>query len=164
MINKTLLLFFFSLSIVFSQDNSKVDSLGVEIDVLKRNIAELKGQIQAEITQTGFLLTVDKKYSFSKLLLKDKKYGEVIDTLKVGEKIKIIGKEIGVYKVEYNEKIGFVDDSDLKIEDNSNLKYLEYKDVSHSSSSSKMSSYVRGHYRKTKSGKRVFVKGHKRKK
>ena len=149
---------------VYSQENIKIDSLGNEINLLERKISDLKEQIQAEITKNGFFLEIEKKYSFSKLHLKDKKYGKVIDTLKVGEKVKIIEKEIGLYKVTYKGKTGYIEESDLKISNESNLKYLKYNYKSSRSSNSSGSTYVKGHYRKTKYGKRVYVKGHRRRK
>ncbi len=161
--NKIALFFILLGTIAYGQENSKVDSLGMEINNLKEKISELKEKIQSEITQNGYFLKIEKKYSFSKLLLKDKKYGKTIDTLKAGETIKIIGKEIGAYKVVYGDKTGFMDESDLKVEDDSTLEYLKYKYKSSGKSSSSGSTYVKGHYRKTKSGKRVYVKGHRRK-
>ncbi|WP_131248829.1 hypothetical protein [Aquimarina atlantica] len=151
--------------LAYSQNNKKIDSLGIKLDYLYSQVDELKEQINSEIKKNGYLIEVEKKYSFSKLLLKDKKYGKAIDTIKVGDSIKVLNKEIGVYKVVYNGKTGFVDVSDLKISESSILNNLEYNSYSSGSGSirSSGSTYVKGHYRKTKSGKRVYVKGHRRK-
>ena len=165
----------------FSQENQKVDSLQAEITNLNEKIENLKSLVQTEILTNGYYLKAEKNYSFSVLKLKDKKYGKVLDTIKEGETIKIIDREIGLYKVEYNGTTGVVDESDLKIDYTSSLKLLEYKFVrknskkssfsnSYSSSSSRKKSLdyskpirVKGHYRTTKSGKRIYVRPHTRK-
>ena len=164
----------------FSQKNQKVDSLNTELTKLYEKIEKLKSEIQTEILTNGYYLTAEKKYSFSVLKLKDKKYGKVLDTIPEGETIKIIDREIGLYKVEYNGISGVVNESDLKVDYSSSLKFLEYKYIrkryekssysnSYNSNSKKRSlDYskpikVKGHYRKTKSGKRVYVRPHTRK-
>ncbi|CAM1339529.1 SH3 domain-containing protein [Tenacibaculum aestuarii] len=159
----------------FSQENPKIDSLQTEIVNLNKKIEDLKSQIQTEILTNGYNLKAEKSYSFSVLKLKDKKYGEVLDTIKEGDIIKIIDKEIGFYKVEYNGTTGIVDESDLKVDYSSSLKLLEYKYVRNNSRKSSFSSSrkksldyskpvkVKGHYRTTKSGKRVYVRPHTRK-
>ena len=162
-----LIIFLFSF-ICLSQENTKIDSLGAEVEILNTKIEELKGEIQTEILKSGYKIKADKNYSFSELLVKDKKYGKIIDTLNIGEEIIILDKEIGVYKIKYKGKVGYVSTIDLKIDGNSSLKHLEYKYTRSSSSrssesSSSNSTYVKGHYRKTKSGKRVYVRGHRRK-
>ena len=70
--------------------------------------------------------------------------------------------------------LGVIDESDLKVEYNSSLKLLKYeylrsKSQKFSNSRKKSLNYskpvkVKGHYRKTKSGKRVYVRPHTRKK
>ena len=164
----------------FSQENQKVDSLKAEIAKLYENIDELKSEIQTEILTNGYYLTAEKNYSFSVLKLKDKKYGKVLDTIQEGDTIKIIDREIGLYKVEYNGITGVVDESDSKVDYSSSLKLLEYeyarkkyKKSSYSSSYNSSSKKkpldyskpikVKGHYRTTKSGKRVYVRPHTRK-
>ncbi len=149
----------------FSQENQKIDSLTLEISKLYKKIDELKSEVQTKILTNGYYLTAEKKYSFSVIKLKDRKYGKVLDTIKEGDRIKIIDREIGFYKVEYNGITGVVNESDLKIESLSAVKFLEYK---YSREKYKKASYsksikVKGHYRTTKSGKRVYVKPHTRK-
>ena len=134
----------------------------------------LESEIQTEIITNGYYLIAEKNYSFSVLKIKDKKYGKVLDTIREGDTIKILDKQIGLYKVNYNGLSGVIDESDLKVEYNSSLKLLKYqylrsKSQKPSSSRRKSLNYskpvrVKGHYRKTKSGKRVYVRPHTRKK
>lgn len=172
----TILLILLSL-LGFSQENRNVDSLQIEIIKLTERIEELKSQIQTEILMNGYYLVAEKNYSFSVLKLKDKKYGKTLDTIQEGDTIKIIDREIGLYKVEYNGITGIIDESDLKVDYTSSLKLLEYNYARESSysnsynySNSRKKSLnqskpikVKGHYRTTKSGKRVYVRSHTRK-
>jgi hypothetical protein len=163
--HKIILLLFISIySTSYCQENIKIDSLNNELIKLKEQVSELKKKINSEINNEGYYIIAAKKSSYSKLLMKDKKYGEVIDTILVGDRVKIIGKDIGVYKIQYNEKSGVVDSYDLKIDETSVINLMEYNYTSKKSRRSSGSTYVKGHYRKTKSGKRVYVKGHYRKK
>ncbi|MCF2875445.1 MULTISPECIES: hypothetical protein [unclassified Tenacibaculum] len=163
MIKKIFIIFFLLCTVAHSQENLKINNLGAEINLLNDKILELKEQINTEIRNEGFILTVKKRSKYSKLHLKKKKFGETIDTIKEGQKIKIIGKEIGAYKVKYKNKIGYLDSFVLKLEDSSALNYLKYKSENKGYSGSTKSNYVKGYFRKTKSGKRVYVKGHYRK-
>jgi len=162
---KCIILFFLSICLkAYCQENTKIDSLNNELIKHQEQISELKKSIKSEINDDGYYIIAEKKYRSIKLLMKDKKYGEVIDTIIVGDKIKIIGKDIGIYKIQYNEKFGVVDSYDLKIDKSSVINLMDYNYTSKKSRRSSGSTYVKGHYRKTKSGKRVYVKGHYRKK
>lgn len=159
--------------ICFSQENTKLDSLNQEITKLEKQIEEIKSKIKSEIVENGFLLEARKKYTFSTIVLKDIASKKPIDTIAEGAKIRILNKESGYYKVKYGSITGYIDIYDITLEFNPYTNsfdevIVDKKKISNTSSYKKTLDYskpihVRGHYRTTKSGKRVWVRPHTRK-
>ncbi len=159
-----------------SQENKTIDSLNNEIIILEKRIEEIKAEIKDEILQNGYFISVEGNYSFSEIIMKKKVYGKTIDTIPKGAIIKILGKKSGYYKIEHDNTIGFVNSYTLKIDSFPHLNLLDYEFNSKKNNTSqsfktrnrKILDYskpihVRGHYRTTKSGKRVWVRPHTRK-
>lgn len=182
--NFVLILLVFQSFQVFTQ-NKQIDSLYQEIKILENKIQILKSEIQSEILKNGYYLDLEKNYVFLEVKLRESNYGKILDTINEGDRIKIIDREISAFKIEYDGRIGFIDISELKVDNHPSLKFLDYSysrnttvpetptnSSSDSYNSSKKSKKtldyskpikVKGHYRTTKSGKRVYVRPHTRK-
>ncbi|MHA7056766.1 hypothetical protein ACWGOQ_0006070 [Aquimarina sp. M1] len=168
-------------AITYSQENQKIDSLINKIKTLEEEIDIIKSDIQTEIKNSGYLIKTKSKSSRSIIKLLDKTNGNVIDTIPNNGNILIFDETKRFYKIKSNNKIGFVKKSKLQIKEVIALKYLTsipkqkrrsglsnwYNKYS-TSTKKKSLNYskpvkVRGHYRTTKSGKRIYVRSHTRK-
>jgi hypothetical protein len=153
------IILFVSLAIILQHgqaQNTRVDGLQQEIDILKERIDSLKNEIQNEILRDGYFLTVKSGYSYSEIKMKDKEYGTVIDTIVNGDNVKIIDKTIGYFKVLYHGKSGYISAHDIDITEHPALNILESSYLRESASSN--SDYSTG-----SSGGSVNVKGYYRK-
>lgn len=168
-----LVLFFFK---AYSQENSKIDSLENEVLVLERQIKEITDEIKSEIIQNEYFIAAIRNKGSSSIALQDEESRKVIGIIPKGVRIRVIGKTSNFYRVKYKNLVGLVDEYNLKIDSTSSLYFL-YPRISKietsglkpfRSNNKKSLDYskpikVRGHYRRTKSGKRVWVRPHTRK-
>lgn len=159
----------------YSQENSKISGLEKEILKLERQIKEITNEIKSEILQNGYFIAATSNKGSSSIALQDEESRKVIGIIPSSSRIKIVAKTSNFYKVEYNDLVGLVNIYNLKIDSTSAI-YLLYPRTAEIETSS-LSPYkyqykkklnyskpikVRGHYRKTKSGKRVWVRPHTR--
>jgi hypothetical protein len=151
----------------FAQNNARIDTLQQEINILNDRIDSLKNEIHDEILENGFSLIVKNRYSYyiPTIKLKDKEYGTVIDTIAIGDSIKIIDKTISCFKVLYNGKTGYIDTYEIETTEYPALNFLKSsylrksaKRDSNYSTGTGGSVNVKGYYRKDGS----YVKPHTR--
>lgn len=157
---------------IFSQ-NLEIDSLVHLIEAKEHEIELLKDQIIEIVQKEGYLTQAHPTFDWkdSAELKDNERYNaKVIDTIPKGSEIILLEKEITYYKIRYKEKVGYVSTFDIKIEDTP-VEYLPYARnySNYKSNRSNKSSldyskpiHVKGHYRTTKSGKRVYVRPHTR--
>lgn len=160
----------------FSQ-NMEIDSLVNLIEAKENEIQDIKNRIVEIIKEEGYLTLAYPKYDLKKVITleEDKDYGaRVLDTIPVGAEITILEKEISHYKARYENQVGYVSSIDIEIIDTPieylpyTMEYGDYTPTHSSTSSNRTSNYskpihVKGHYRTTKSGKKVYVRPHTRK-
>lgn len=168
------------LSLVFSksysQENQKIDSLRREVLRLERQVIEIKEKIKSEMLRNGYIIKVIGNKETSSIALQDERSRKVVGIIPKGSKVKIIDKISNFYKVQYNELEGLINLNNLKVDSTSamDLLYPRTSEIKTSSFIPYKSRYkkslnyskpikVRGHYRRTKSGKRVWVRPHTRK-
>ncbi|MDO5665356.1 MAG: hypothetical protein Q4G63_08885 [Bacteroidia bacterium] len=112
----------------FSQENSKIDSLQRKINILQERIDSLKNEIQEDILRDGYSVIAKSYYSYSQstIKMKDREYGTVIDTISIGDSIRIIDKTLGGFKVLFKGKTGYIGTYDIDITEYPVLNYLVY--------------------------------------
>jgi len=146
---------------VLSQESKKINRLNKEIKTLEVRIERLKERIIeiGKVENRSLALYKNIKYPLILLDLNDSI--TPLDTIYSGERAKVLIRGKRVYKIQNEDKVGFVDASFFR-----KAKPIKVK----SSYTRKKRSIdysrpikVRGHYRTTKSGKRVYVRPHTRK-
>jgi len=172
-----LMLLMAGFTVLSYSQNMEIDSLVHVIEDKENEIENIKHRIIEIIKEEGYLTQAYPKYDWKQVieLKEDEDYGaRVLDTIPVGAEITILEKEIGHYKISYENQVGYLSTLDIEITDTPieylpyTTKYGDYTPTHSSTSSSRTSNYskpihVKGHYRTTKSGKRVYVRPHTRK-
>lgn len=143
----------------FSQESSKVDSIQREISTLQARIDSLKNEIQVDILKNGYPIITKSRYSYSRpsIILKDGEYGSALDTISIGDSIRIVDKTINSFKVLFKGKTGYISSYDIDINEYPALNYLEYSSLREIRE--RNSNYSTG----TSTGGSVSVKGYYRK-
>jgi len=141
----------------FSQENTRINNLQHEINILNERIDSLKSEIQDEILKNGYSIIAKSRYSYnrSNIKLKAGEYGTAFDTIPNGETIVIIDKTISCFKVLYKGKTGFIDSYEIDLTDYPAINFLEATNSrekkesnSNYSTSAGGSVKVKGYYRK----------------